>query len=118
MQFTPTEDFYKSFEANSINNGVGIQNIQPKPEKKQVQIVVVKDEDEPPVFDYQMKRFYAAVGFVGLTVCCMFAAERGSFDVAFQVVGWAIAIAIAYAILKKVFLDCFTWEVPKNEDLK
>lgn len=70
-------------------------------------------EAEPPVMDYQMKRFMAAVGFCAFCVCCMKAAERGSFDGGLTIVGWAVGITVAYALLRKVSEDCLEW---KNGD--
>lgn len=99
----PDEDFYTAFEMAAQNHGVDILPTasghivgRGKP------FVPAQGEAEPPVFDYQMKRFYAATGFVAICVYGMFAADHGAFDVLFHYGGFFLAFIFVVVMVKAV----------------
>lgn len=53
-----------------------------------------------PILDWQMKRFFAAAGFVTLCVCLMFAAKNGALDSLLNIIGCSIAVVafVAFTI--------------------
>lgn len=57
-------------------------------------------EPDPPVIDYQMKRFMAAFGFCTFCICCMQAAGHGALNWPMKVAAWVLVIFFGIGLVR------------------
>jgi hypothetical protein len=80
------DDFNKGLQKAAEQYGI----FTSKPEPPKVKFKA--EEEEGPLFDYQMKRFFACVGFLAFCLCCFKAADHGALDGAMKVAVWGILL--------------------------
>lgn len=85
-----TEETQKGFEQAARKNGLFPTIQKPNNVRKRESERHELPEESGPVVDYQMKRFFAAGGFVAACVCFMFAAKNGALDGLMNVAGWCV----------------------------
>ena len=70
---------------------------------------------EPPVFDYQMKRFAAASSVIGGTISVCIAASQGAFTAAVAIGGQVLAVGGAAGIVWVILKAALAWKPSKQE---
>ena len=94
-----TEETQRGFEEAARKNGLHPTIQKPSGVRKPAQGNYPPPEESGPVVDYQMKRLFAAVGFMAACVCFMFAAKNGALDGLMNVAGWCIFAVFIFAFV-------------------
>ena len=71
--------------------------------------------EEPPVFDYQMKRFVAASSVIGGTISVCIAASQGALTAAVAIGGQVLAVGGAAGIVWVILKAALAWKPSKQE---
>ena len=71
--------------------------------------------EQPKVFDYQMKRAGAAIGFTTVCGIALIAAEQGAFTAAAAVLANVLAWGAGIGVVVVILRTAFSWKPEKHE---